>query len=151
MPALAHRITLRPELWIQRVRAEDVVRDCLERCPAPSASAMGRTASPRLRGYAALMAAALMAALITGRPELAVLATPFLLLVAVALAAAPLAVHGELRLERDRALEGEQLTATLAVVNHGAGARVRRPSAGRRPAGLRPGDDRDLARTRRAA
>ena len=35
VPALAHRITLRPELWIQRVQAEDVVRDCLERCPVP--------------------------------------------------------------------------------------------------------------------
>ena len=35
VPALTHRITLRPELWIQRVQAEDVVRDCLERCPAP--------------------------------------------------------------------------------------------------------------------
>jgi MoxR-like ATPase len=35
VPTLAHRITLRPELWIQRVQAEDVVRDCLDRCPAP--------------------------------------------------------------------------------------------------------------------
>jgi MoxR-like ATPase len=35
VPALSHRITLRPELWIQRVEAADVVRDCLERCPAP--------------------------------------------------------------------------------------------------------------------
>jgi MoxR-like ATPase len=35
VPALAHRITLRPELWIQRVEAADVVRDCLDRCPAP--------------------------------------------------------------------------------------------------------------------
>ena len=35
VPALTHRITLRAELWIQRVQAEDVVRDCLERCPAP--------------------------------------------------------------------------------------------------------------------
>ena len=35
LPALAHRITLRPELWIQRVQAADVVRDCLDRCPAP--------------------------------------------------------------------------------------------------------------------
>jgi MoxR-like ATPase len=35
VPALAHRITLRPELWIQRVRSEDIVRDCLDRCPAP--------------------------------------------------------------------------------------------------------------------
>ena len=34
-PALAHRLILRPELWVQRVRAEDVVRDCLARVPAP--------------------------------------------------------------------------------------------------------------------
>jgi MoxR-like ATPase len=36
VPALAHRITLRPELWIQRVSAEDVVRDCLGSCPVPA-------------------------------------------------------------------------------------------------------------------
>ena len=35
VPALAHRIMLRPELWIQRVTAEDVVRDCLDSCAAP--------------------------------------------------------------------------------------------------------------------
>ena len=35
VPALAHRITLRPELWIQRVEAADVVRECLGSCPAP--------------------------------------------------------------------------------------------------------------------
>ena len=35
VPALAHRIALRPELWIQRVEAEDVVRDCLTSVPAP--------------------------------------------------------------------------------------------------------------------
>jgi MoxR-like ATPase len=33
--ALAHRITLRPELWVQRVSPEAVVRDCLEDVPAP--------------------------------------------------------------------------------------------------------------------
>ena len=33
--ALAHRIALRPELWIQRVDPEDVVRECLDGCPAP--------------------------------------------------------------------------------------------------------------------
>jgi MoxR-like ATPase len=36
VPALAHRIALRPELWIQRVDSEDLVRDCLEACPAPA-------------------------------------------------------------------------------------------------------------------
>jgi MoxR-like ATPase len=35
VPALAHRITLRPELWVQRVNAEDVVRDCLDSCATP--------------------------------------------------------------------------------------------------------------------
>jgi MoxR-like ATPase len=35
VPALAHRIMLRPELWIQRIDADDVVRDCVEACPAP--------------------------------------------------------------------------------------------------------------------
>ncbi len=37
IPALSHRISLRPELWVQKVRTEDVVRDCLESVPAPSA------------------------------------------------------------------------------------------------------------------
>jgi MoxR-like ATPase len=37
LPALSHRLSLRPELWVQKVRAEDVVRDCLESVPAPSA------------------------------------------------------------------------------------------------------------------
>jgi MoxR-like ATPase len=35
VPALAHRIILRPELWIHRVLAEDVVSDCLDRVPVP--------------------------------------------------------------------------------------------------------------------
>jgi MoxR-like ATPase len=37
VPALAHRLTLNPELWVQRIRAEDVVRDCLESVPTPRA------------------------------------------------------------------------------------------------------------------
>jgi MoxR-like ATPase len=37
VPALSHRLSLRPELWVQKVRAEDVVRDCLDAVPAPSA------------------------------------------------------------------------------------------------------------------
>ena len=85
---------------------------------------MTRATSPRLRAYATLATTALMAALVTGRPELAVLATPFALLVAVALAGAPLALDGGLRFERDRVLEGERLRATLAVSNLGAPARV---------------------------
>ena len=36
-PALAHRLMLRPELWVQRIRPEDVVREVLETVPTPPA------------------------------------------------------------------------------------------------------------------
>jgi MoxR-like ATPase len=35
VPALAHRLTLRPELWVQRLQADDVVRELLDRVPTP--------------------------------------------------------------------------------------------------------------------
>jgi MoxR-like ATPase len=37
VPALAHRLVLRPELWVQRVSAEDVVRELLGTVPTPRA------------------------------------------------------------------------------------------------------------------
>ncbi len=37
VPALAHRLTLRPELWVQRIRGEDVVGEALESVPTPPA------------------------------------------------------------------------------------------------------------------
>ena len=37
VPALAHRVILRPELWVQRLRAEAVIEECLASVPAPSA------------------------------------------------------------------------------------------------------------------
>jgi MoxR-like ATPase len=37
VPALAHRLMLKPELWVQRVRPEDVVREALETVPTPAA------------------------------------------------------------------------------------------------------------------
>jgi MoxR-like ATPase len=37
VPALAHRLTLRPELWVQRVSPEDVVRERLDTVPTPAA------------------------------------------------------------------------------------------------------------------
>ena len=86
---------------------------------------MTLAASPRLQTYAALAAVALVAALAAGRPELAALATPFVLLVAVGLVgAAPLSLDGVLRLERERALEGEQVGATVTVRATGCAARV---------------------------
>jgi len=37
VPALAHRLVLRPELWVQRISAEDVVREVLDSVPTPQA------------------------------------------------------------------------------------------------------------------
>jgi MoxR-like ATPase len=39
VPALAHRLALRPELWVQRVPAEDVMRDCMNSVPVPTTPA----------------------------------------------------------------------------------------------------------------
>ena len=36
MPALAHRITLRPELWVRQVKADDVVAGLLDTVPVPA-------------------------------------------------------------------------------------------------------------------
>ena len=37
VPALAHRIMLKPEVWVQRIRTDDLVRRVLETVPTPSA------------------------------------------------------------------------------------------------------------------
>jgi MoxR-like ATPase len=44
VPALAHRLMLRPELWVQRVRPEDVVREVLDEVPTPPAEDLAPTA-----------------------------------------------------------------------------------------------------------
>ena len=83
--------------------------------------------APRLRAYTALAAIALIGALAFGRPDLAVLATPFVVFLGVAFVGAPLAFDGRLELERERALEGESVRATITVRNRGAPARVQVP------------------------
>ena len=45
VPALAHRVVLRPELWVQRVSAEDVIADVLANVPTPKAEDV--VATPR--------------------------------------------------------------------------------------------------------
>ncbi len=35
-PALAHRLALRPDLWVQRIEPEDVVQECLAAVPVPA-------------------------------------------------------------------------------------------------------------------
>jgi MoxR-like ATPase len=39
VPALSHRLSLRPELWVQRLRPEDIVADLLDQVPTPKAEA----------------------------------------------------------------------------------------------------------------
>jgi MoxR-like ATPase len=39
VPALAHRLMLKPELWVQQLAAEDIVRELLETVPTPAAEA----------------------------------------------------------------------------------------------------------------
>jgi MoxR-like ATPase len=37
VPALAHRLMLRPELWVQQVAGDDIVREVLDNVPTPAA------------------------------------------------------------------------------------------------------------------
>ena len=95
---------------------------------------MSRSASPRLGAYTALASVALVGAVSAGRPELAALAIPFALLVAVALAGpGPPVLEGSLRLERDRVLEGDTVHATASARGVGAAAlvEVQLPAAAR--------------------
>jgi MoxR-like ATPase len=39
VPALAHRLALRPELWVQRLRPDDIVEGLLDEVPTPRAEA----------------------------------------------------------------------------------------------------------------
>ena len=77
---------------------------------------MRRTGSPRIGGYAALAAIGLVAALAVRRPELAALAAPFALVLAVGLALArnPNA-SAKLAVGPERVLEGDEIPATLTL------------------------------------
>jgi MoxR-like ATPase len=35
VPALAHRLTLRPEMWVRRVGGNEIVASILDRVPTP--------------------------------------------------------------------------------------------------------------------
>jgi MoxR-like ATPase len=50
VPALAHRLILRPELWVRRVRTEDVVAELLEQVPTPPPEAEPAVARARPAG-----------------------------------------------------------------------------------------------------
>ena len=77
---------------------------------------MSRSASPRLAAYATLAALGLLGALALRRPELAVLAAPFAAVLALGLQLSrDPAVRVWFSLERDRALEQDELRAELEL------------------------------------
>ena len=77
---------------------------------------MTRAAAPKLGAYAGLAAAALLGALVLRRPELVALAAPFALTLALGLAAGERTrLRVEARLERERAIEGDELTLTVEL------------------------------------
>jgi len=77
---------------------------------------MTRSGSPRIAGFAAVSAIGLVAALALRRPELAIVAAPFALVLAIGtrLARDP-GVAIELELATDRTMEEAEVEATLAV------------------------------------
>jgi MoxR-like ATPase len=45
VPALGHRLVLRPELWVQQITPEDIVREVLESVPTPRAEDVRQSAT----------------------------------------------------------------------------------------------------------
>ena len=76
---------------------------------------MTRSAEARLGAYAGLAAAGLVAALALRRAELAIVAAPFVALVALGVRSPAPTLLAWLEIDRERALEGDELDATLTV------------------------------------
>jgi uncharacterized protein (DUF58 family) len=77
---------------------------------------VNRAASPKLTAYAALGGIALIAALVTRRPELAALGAPFLLLLGAGLVeAAEPDLRASVRVDGDRLIEGGEIAAEIEL------------------------------------
>jgi uncharacterized protein (DUF58 family) len=75
--------------------------------------------SPRLSAYAALAASGLIAGLAFGRVEPVALAAPFVLALVAAVAGREPEVFVRLSLDRERALEGDEVTVTVELLSAG--------------------------------
>ena len=156
VPALAHRLVLRTELWVRRVRPETVIEEIVAvgshaagrrpraECGARSGTARAGRAgtsvvtrafgTARLHTFVVLAAVGLVAALATGRPELAALAAPFAVALVVGIAAAShprVAVAVEL--DADRVVQGDTVTVTVTLdgrSRHAAGRGAARSPRG---------------------
>lgn len=77
---------------------------------------MTRWSAPKLAGYAGLSAVGLLTALAFARPELVALTAPFLLALAAGLAlATPPRLSARVELDRERALEGDDVAVRIVV------------------------------------
>ncbi len=86
---------------------------------------MTRSVSPRLAGYTGLAALGLVAGLVSGRVELVALAAPFALAGVVGWTLGrPPRIEAALSIDRERALEGERVDATLELVGPDGADRV---------------------------
>ena len=86
---------------------------------------MTRAATPKLGAYVGLAALGMLAALAIRLPELAVLAAPFALVAAIGLVGVRRPeLAAELSVDRERALEGEEVDAKLAIEATVGAARV---------------------------
>jgi uncharacterized protein (DUF58 family) len=75
-----------------------------------------RQASPKLAAYAALSAAGLLGALVTGRPELVALTAPFLLALGLGLALSGTPrISASLEVGDERVIEGDEVPARLVL------------------------------------
>jgi uncharacterized protein (DUF58 family) len=77
-----------------------------------------RTGNPRLLGYATLAALGLLAALAVRRPELAVVAAPFALFLALGSRARDPGLEVTVELGAERALEGDEVPMTVTLRAH---------------------------------
>ena len=115
---------------------------------------MTRSADTRLGAYAGLAAAGLVAALALRQAELAIVAAPFAALVALGVRSPAPTILAWFEIERERALEGDELDATLTVRSPSGADRVEVGLAlptgleleGRSPIALHlaPGEEREL-------
>jgi uncharacterized protein (DUF58 family) len=117
-----------------------------------------RTGNPRLVGYATLAALGLLGALVLRRPELAVLAAPFTVILAVGSRARDPQVAATFAMDTERTLEGADVGVTVSLRAEQPVDRVELlldlPSgielvggAGIRSVRLRAGEERELALT----
>ncbi len=103
-------------LKLSRWRAGEAPRSSITDLEGGAHRGFRRAPTPKLGAYAGLAALGLLAALVFGLPELVALAAPFALLVGIGLAMEEIPeVDVSAELERDRAIEGEELSLTLVV------------------------------------